>query len=114
MKEENVFWVGTQPLPDKKAPVLADDESFVAAISGTCEAAGCRVGRFVSALGPYGTWVIEIERAGEDQRIVWNGKEERLVLQVKLRQGGWEDLPSIAVAAQDTDGFVAAVTEILS
>ena len=87
---------------------------LVAAISSACEGAGCQVGRFISALGPYGTWVIEIERAGEDQRIVWNGKEERLVLQVKLRQGGWEDLPSIAVAAQDTDGFVAAVTEILS
>jgi hypothetical protein len=58
--------------------------------------------------------VIEIERAGEDQRLVWNGKEQRLVLQVKLRQGGWEDLPSIAVPAQDTDGFVVGVTEILS
>jgi len=114
MKEENVFWVGTQPLLEKKGPVLADDESFVAAISATCEAAGCRVGRFVSALGPYGTWVIEIQRDGKDQRIVWNGKEERLVLQVELSQGGWEDPLAIEIDNKDADGFVAGVTRLLN
>jgi len=114
MKEENVFWVGTQPLSEKRAPGLADDENFVAAISSACEGAGCQVGRFISALGPYGTWVVEIERDGEDQRIVWNGKEERLVLQVKLSRGGWEDPLTIEVASKDMDGFVAGVKEILS
>jgi len=115
LKEENVFWVGTQPLTEKKQPALADDEEFVAAIAGACAAAGCRAGRFVSALGPYGTWVVEVERDGVQraQRIVWNGKEARLILQSELPQGGWEDSRVIEVAAPDTAGFVAGVAALL-
>ena len=113
MKEENVLWVGTQPIGEKTTPVLADDASFVAAITTVCEATGCRVHQFISALGPYGTWLVEIWRDGQDQRIFWNGKAARLVLQVSLSQGGWEDSLTIEVATLDTDGFVAAVTELL-
>jgi hypothetical protein len=114
MKEENVYWVGTQPIGEKKAPMLADDPGFVTAITTACEAEGCHVQRFVSALGPYGTWLVEIQRDGQVQRILWNGKEAKLVLQVPLRQGGWEDPLTIEVATQDQDGFVAGVTEMLS
>ena len=114
MKEENVYWVGTQPLAEKQAPHLADDPAFVAAISAACEAAACPVKRFISALGPYGTWLVEIQRDGQIQRVLWNGKETRLVLQVPLVGGGWEDPRSIELAKQDTDGFVAGVAEILA
>jgi len=114
MKEESVFWVGTQPLPDKRTPSLADDESFVAAITSTCESAGCRVVQFVSALGPFGTWLVEIERHGENQRILWNGKKERLILQVSLSQGGWADPIEIAIETKDLDGFLNGVNAILS
>jgi hypothetical protein len=114
MKEESIFWVGTQPLPEKKTPSLADDERFVAAITSVCESAGWQVGQFVSALGPFGTWLVEIERHGENQRILWNGKEERLIRQVKLSQGGWEDPDAIAVGTKDLDGFVDGVNAILS
>ena len=106
--------MGTQPVEEKKAPGLADDPNFVTAISTACEAAGCPVQRFVSALGPYGTWLVEIRRDGEEQRVLWNGKEARLVLQIRLTQGGWEDPLSIEVPVQDTDGFVAGVAQILS
>ena len=114
MKEESVFWVGTQPLLDKKTPDLADDESFVAEIRCACESAGCKVQRFISALGPFGTWLVEIEHHGEEKRILWNGKEERLILQVKLSQGGWEDPMAIAVATKTLDGFVDGINAILS
>jgi len=114
MKEENVYWVGTQPIGEKKAPDLADDPSFVAAITAACEAADCIVQGFISALGPYGTWLVEIKRDGQEQRILWNGKEAKLVLQVPLHQGGWEDPLAIEVTMQDKNGFVEAVTDILS
>jgi len=114
MKEESVFWVGTQPLLDDRSPGLAHDEQFVAAMTRACAAAGCKVHRFVAALGPYGTWLVEIERDGEDQRVLWNGKEQRLVLQVKLEQGGWEDPRSLEIPDQDTEGFVAGITELLA
>ncbi len=111
-KESEVYWVGSGP--GKKKAALADDENFVAAIRAACETAGCRFQRFISALGPYGTWVAEIERNGEDQRVVWNGKEARLVLQVKLPEGGWEDPKSLEVPEQNTDGFVARVKTLLA
>ncbi len=114
MKEEEVYWVGTQPILERKAAALADDPVFVAAISAACEAAGCPVNRFISAMGPYGTWLVEIQRAGQVQRVVWNGKEARLVLQVPLVEGGWEDPLSIEIATQDTAGFVAGINEIFS
>jgi len=114
MKEEDVYWVGTQPILERKAAALADDPAFVAAISAACEAAGCPVNRFISAMGPYGTWLVEIQRAGQVQRILWNGKEACLVLQVPLIEGGWEDPLSIEVATQDTAGFLAGVNEIFA
>jgi hypothetical protein len=40
MKAETAFWVDAQPLPERKVPRLADDESFVSAIISTCESAG--------------------------------------------------------------------------
>jgi len=113
MKEENVYWVGTQPISEKKAPSLGDDPAFVEAISAACEAAGCPVSRFISAMGPYGTWLVEIQRAGQGQRILWNGKDAALVLQVPLVEGGWEDPVSIEVATPDAAGFVAGINEIL-
>jgi len=116
MAEENtVFWLGGQPR-GAAGPVerLADSEEFVAAIRNVCEEAGCEFQRIISALGPYGTWLVEIQRDGKAQRVLWNGREERLVLQVQLSRGGWEDPLSITVADQDIDGFAAAVRAILA
>jgi hypothetical protein len=113
MTEDKVFWVGKRPGMEGKGGGLAEDEAFVAAIREACEAAGCRFQRFVAAMGPYGTWVAEIQRDGEDQRVLWNGKEEKLVLQLKLPEGGWEDPVSLEVAKQTSDGFVERVGVLL-
>ena len=112
-QEDEIFWLGGAP-GASDSPRLADDEAFVAAIRSCCEASGYRAGRFVSAQGPYGTWLIEVQRAGPPERIVWNGRDRCLVLQRKLPSGGWEDPRSASVAATDTDGFVAAVAALLA
>jgi hypothetical protein len=116
MAEENtVFWLGGQPRGGAKPTErLADSEAFVAAIRTACGEAGCDFQRVISALGPYGTWLVEIQRDGKAQRVLWNGKEERLVLQVQLSRGGWEDPLSIKVADHDIDGFAAGVRAILA
>ena len=114
VKEDEIMWIGRRAGSGTVEPKLADDENFVAAIREACETAGCRFQRFISAMGPYGTWVAEIERDGEDQRVLWNGKGARLVLQVKLPEGGWEDPISLDVPDQDTDGFVARVKALLA
>ena len=117
-KEDDVFWLGGAPgarkKPGEPSGHIADRSEFVAAITHCCESAGSTVKQFVSARGPYGTWLIEFRRAGRSQRILWNGREERLVLQLELPNGGWEDPISIAVAQQDQDGFRAGVEQILA
>ena len=118
MDEHEVYWVGQQPLAlndaEKKQPMLGDDPAFVQAITAACAAAGYPLERFISALGPYGTWLAEIKRESQTQRVLWNGKDQQLVLQVPLQNGGWEDPLIMEVAVQDQDGFVAGVTELLS
>jgi hypothetical protein len=113
VNEEGIFWRGGAPGAKDKQGRLADDEQFVAAIRGACEVAGCDFRRFVSAQGPYGTWVAELTRDGQTQRILWNGKDECMVLQIELKQGGWNDAVTIEVASHDQPGFVAGVTDIL-
>ena len=113
MKEDSIFWLGGQPGSQQKPDRLADDENFVAAIRAACEAAGCEYQRFISAQGPYGTWLVEIRRGGKAQRVLWNGKDACMVLQIELSQGGWEDAIVIEVAELDLDGFVAGVDQIL-
>jgi hypothetical protein len=113
MKEEGIFWRGGAPGAKDKKNRLADDEQFVAAIREACETAGCRFQRFISAQGPYGTWLAEFERDGQAQRVLWNGKDECMVLQIKLSQGGWDDAITIEVATYDQLGFVAGVSDIL-
>ncbi len=114
MKEENVFWVGTQPLQEKSQPSLADDETFVAGIRGVFESSGYPVTQFVSALGPYGTWLVVFQRSEQEERVLWNGKTEQLILQIPLPAGGWEDRIVTEGLSQDFDGFVAGIEEILN
>jgi hypothetical protein len=114
LKEEGIFWRGGAPGAKDKQGRLADDERFVAAIRGACETAGSHFQRFVSAQGPYGTWLALIERDGQAQRILWNGKDECMVLQTELEQGGWDDTVIIEVTEHSHDGFLLAVREILA
>ena len=114
MKEDDVFWLRGTPGANRQPEQLADTPEFVTAIRNTCETAGCPVERLVSAKGPYGTWLVEIQRHGQDQRVLWNGKDRKLVLQVPLPQGGWEDAVAMEVQSQDTPGFVAGVSAILA
>ena len=113
MKEDEVFWLGGRSAPGEKGDRLADDENFVAAIRAACEAAGCEYQRFVSAQGPYGTWLAEIQRDGRAERVLWNGKDECMVLQIERTEGGWDDAVTIEVATHDQPGFVAGVSDIL-
>ena len=113
VEEQGVFWLGGQPGTDKGQKHLADSEAFVARMNEACETEGCEVQRFVSAQGAYGTWLLEFRRDGKNQRVVWNGKDERLVLQVALGHGGWEEPKAMSIANKDQDGFAAGLKTIL-
>jgi hypothetical protein len=68
---------------------------------------------FVAALGGYGSWLVHFSGAGRRQRIVWNGRDGKLVLQAALRSGGWEDLRDCPVAAASEAAFAAGVATLL-
>jgi len=105
MKENEVFWLGTRSKAGEQRRNFADEQDFVAAIQTACEGYGCDIQRFVSAKGVYGTWLLEFSRDGKNQRIVWNGKEQKLVLQVALGSGGWQEPQSTPVTSIDVQGF---------
>ena len=113
MKENEVFWLGSRSRSGDERSNFADEEEFVAAIQAACEAHGCEVQRFVSAKGAYGTWLLEFGRDGINQRIVWNGKEEKLVLQVALTRGGWEEPKATTVASVDVQGFSEGIRVLI-
>lgn len=114
MAENEIFWLGGKPGREEREPQLADTEEFVAAIRAACESLGCDYQRLISAQGPYGTWLVEFMRNGKKQRILWNGKDEVMVLQQERLNGGWDEPRDCTVAAQDEAGFVAGVQEILT
>ena len=113
MEENEVFWFGRRPKPAADQGQFADREEFAAAIQEACAEYGCRPKRFVSALGRYGTWVVEFERDGRPQRIVWNGREHALVLQVRRTAGGWDEPGATTVERIDVPAFRAGIGRLL-
>jgi len=113
MMEQTIFWAGRKPRVEPASGHLADSPEFVDGIGRACAARGCPVQRFISAQGPYGTWLAELDRGEYGQRVLWNGKERQLVLQVRRKHGGWDEPKSLPVADISLEGFVAAVTELL-
>jgi hypothetical protein len=107
------MWIGRRPaaLPTVEHP--AQSEEFAAAVTSACAAAGCTVQDYVAAAGAYGSWLIRFSRGGTRQRLVWNGKEGRLLLEQATTGIDWDELQSRAVATRDTSGFVTAVQELL-
>ena len=114
MPEKEIFWLGGKPNHESSEPRLADSPDFADAMRSTFESMGCEYERLISAQGPYGTWLVEFRRGGEQQRVLWNGKDAIMVLQQQRPGGGWDDPREVEVSVQDQNGFIAAVREILS
>ena len=67
----------------------------------------------MAAAGAYGSWLIRFSRDDAKQRLVWNGKEGRLVLEQATTGIDWDELQSCPVAERDTAGFIAAMQNLL-
>jgi len=113
MKENEVFWLGKRSRTGEEHKNFADEPEFAAAMQDACTGYGCKVQRFVSAKGVYGTWLLEFERGGTNQRIVWNGKDEKMVLQVMLARGGWEEPKETTIDETDIPGFIDGIRELV-
>lgn len=113
MAEHEVMWIGRRPAALPVAEHPAQSEEFAAAVTEACSAAGCEVQDYIAAAGAYGSWMIRFSRDDARQRLVWNGKEGRLLLEQASTGIDWDELHSCAVAERDTSGFVTAVQGLL-
>ncbi len=113
MKDERIF----VPFDGKPGRPPAADAPRAAAvleplIAAACRAQGVTPEDFVAAVS-YGSWLVHFDAGGRRQRLVWNGRDSRLVLQAALRSGGWEDLRDCAVATPDDRGFTDSIALLL-
>jgi hypothetical protein len=114
VKEEAVFWLGGKPGTQKSAEAPPEAEKLEPAIRDACRSHGLEPEDFVAALGGYGSWLVHFSRSDRRERIVWNGRDRKLVLQKAIRSGGWEDLRDCAVATLDEPGVVAGIAALMA
>lgn len=114
MAEHEVMWIGRRPAAMAPVQHPATTEVFAEAVTGACAAAGGDVQDYVAAAGPYGSWMVRFARGGDRCRLVWNGKDGRLVLERATAGIDWEELAGAAVEQRDADGLVGAVTALLA
>jgi hypothetical protein len=113
VKEESVFWLGGKPGTQKAAEAPPEAGKLEPAIGAACRAHGLEPEDFVAALGGFGSWLVHFSRNNARERIVWNGRDRKLVLQKPIRSGGWEDLRDCPVTTADQAGFVAGIATLL-
>ena len=113
MKEEPVFWLGGKPGTQKAAAAPPEAGRLEPAVCDACRGHGLEPEEFIAALGGYGSWLVHFSRGNRRQRIVWNGRERKLVLQGAIRSGGWEDLRDCPVISADQAGYVAGIATLL-
>ena len=74
MAEHEIMWIGRRPAALAPAENPAETEEFAAALTDACADCGGDVQDYVAAAGPFGSWLVRFSRAGQRQRLVWNGK----------------------------------------
>jgi len=111
--EHEVMWIGRRPAAMAPVEHAATAETFAEAVTTACADCGADVEDYVAAAGAYGSWLVRFERDGERQRLVWNGKEGRLVLEQATAGVHWNELGSSPISARDQEHFVAAIRALL-
>lgn len=113
MAEHEVMWIGRKPAQMAAAEPLAATEPFAGAVTAACGACGADVQDYIAAAGIHGSWMVRLVRGGRRQRLVWNGREGRLVLEEATTAVDWTERGSTPVSQQDAAGFVAAIRALL-
>lgn len=114
MAEHEVMWIGRRPAALAPVEHPATTEAFAEAVTRACAGVGCEVQDYVAAAGPYGSWMVRFTQAAARCRLVWNGKEGRLVLEQATAGIDWQELAATPVESRDADGLVKAVTALLA
>lgn len=113
MAEHEVMWIGRRPATLAPVEHPATSEAFAEAVTTACADCGGDVADYVAAAGSYGSWLLRFARDGQHQRLVWNGKDGRLVLERATTGVDWQELGTRPVSERDQEHFVAAVRALL-
>ncbi len=113
MAEHEVMWIGRRPATLVPKEHTATTEAFAEAVTAACAGCGCDVEDYVAAAGSYGSWLLRFTRDGRRQRLVWNGKDGRLLLEQATTGADWQELGTSPVSERDPEHFVTAVRALL-
>jgi len=111
--EHEIMWIGRRPAAMAAAEHPATSESFAESVTGACAACGCEVQDYVAAAGIYGSWLVRFSRDGRRQRLVWNGKDGKLVLEQATTGIDWQELGSTRLDKPAEADFVPAIRALL-
>jgi hypothetical protein len=113
MPEHEVMWIGRRPagLPPEENPAATED--FAGALVDACSDCGVDVEDYVAAAGPYGSWLDRFRRAGRLERLVWNGREGRLVHEQATPGIDWTELGAEVPTARDLTAFIDSLARLL-
>lgn len=113
MTEQSVFWLGGRPGTQQAAQAPPAAAALEPALRQACRDCGVEPGEFVAALGGHGSWLLQFSRGERPERLVWNGRDGRLVVQRALRTGGWEDLRDCALDPAQAAAPAVAIAALL-
>jgi len=107
------MWIGRRPAAMAPVEHPATTEAFAEAVTSACASYGCEVEDYIAAAGSYGSWLVRFGRDGRRQRLVWNGKDGRLLLEEATTGSEWLERGSNPVSERDQEHFVAAIRALL-
>lgn len=113
MPEHEVMWIGRTPAGRPAADNPAATEAFATALTDACAACGVDVEDYVAAAGPWGSWLIRFRRQGLRQRLVFNGREGRLVHEEATSGSDWRELGADTPTGRELADFIDCTARLL-
>jgi hypothetical protein len=112
MTEQTLVWVRRTP-PKPVEPGI-DEQQLSASLAEACTGCGYQLKEFIAAKGSFGSWLAQLGKDGHPHRVIWNGKDGRLVLEGAGRHAGWEEIASTVPGRRDVEGLVGGVKSLLA
>lgn len=111
MTEQTLVWV--RRTPSKPAEPEINEQQLSASLAEACRGCGYQLDEFIAARGAFGSWLAQLGKDGRAHRVIWNGQDGRLVLEVAGAHAGWEEIASTVPERRDVEELVACAKSLL-
>jgi len=112
MTEQTLVWV--RRTPSRPTAQEVDEKQLSADLAAACAGCGYELGEFIAAKGSFGSWLAQLSKDGRSHRVIWNGQDGRLLLEVAGQHAGWEELASATPEQRDIGTLLAGVQALLA